>query len=72
MDADLQAALQRAQHAGQAKRARQAVKQESARDQNRAEMPNVAALVDEFRALGFKCRVKWAEDLETGKKVGQL
>lgn len=46
---------------------------EEQRRRNREQMPNVAAMLDQFRksnpGLGFK--VLWAKDLQTGVEVGK-
>lgn len=44
---------------------------EQKRQQNRELMPNVAALVDEWREYFPDLKVIWAEDLVTGHKVGK-
>lgn len=44
---------------------------QDAAQRNRELMPNVAALVDEFREFFHDLKVIYAEDLETGKSVGR-
>ncbi|MFN7323055.1 MAG: hypothetical protein ACK5SP_02160 [bacterium] len=34
-------------------------------------MPNVARMMDEWRAVFPDCRLIWAKDLETGHEVGK-
>jgi hypothetical protein len=42
-------------------------------ENNREKMPNVAAVIDQFRAAGFTFRKIFAvEDLETGVSVGKF
>jgi hypothetical protein len=43
---------------------------EAEREKNRAEMPNLAALVDEMREQFPGAKLIWGEDLVTGKSVG--
>lgn len=42
------------------------------RDDNREKMPNVAEIVDQFRAAGFTFRVTAAHDFETGFRIGDF
>lgn len=44
---------------------------QDAAQRNRELMPNVAALVDEWRELFPDLKVIYAEDLETGRSVGK-
>jgi hypothetical protein len=44
---------------------------EEQRRNNRAQMPNLAALVDEVREVFPDAKLIWGEDLETGKSVGK-
>lgn len=43
-----------------------------AKQRNREQMPNVALLIDEFRAAnpGLDFKVIYAEDFQTGHKIG--
>lgn len=46
---------------------------EEQRKRNREQMPNVAAMLDEFRAAnpGLEFKVVWAKDIQTGVEVGK-
>lgn len=44
---------------------------ESARRSNRERMPNVARMVDDFRAVFGDVKVVYAHDKETGVEVGK-
>lgn len=44
---------------------------EEQRRKNRAEMPNLAALVDELREKFPDAKLMWGKDLVTGKEVGK-
>jgi hypothetical protein len=45
------------------------MKTETQREKNRREMPNVAAVVDQFNKFFGPVKVHYAEDLVTKKKV---
>jgi len=44
---------------------------EEQRKRNRELMPNVAKMMDEWRAVFPDCQLIWAKDLETGHEVGK-